>query len=115
MGKLKELIGFIKNVAGDSRIPDGDKQKLLILLALVISPFDLIPDWIPIIGWMDDFVIIAIVLDYLFNHLDEAVLLSHYPWGMKSYVKIKKTARLVAMFSPGWIKDRIWDYKPSVY
>ena len=67
-------------MAKDERIPDRDKALLVALVALVISPSDLIPDWIPLFGMLDDIVIIAIVLDYLFNRLDQDILLSHYPW-----------------------------------
>jgi uncharacterized membrane protein YkvA (DUF1232 family) len=115
MRKIKELIKFVQAVANDPRIPDRDKTVLLGMVALIISPVDLIPDWIPIIGWMDDLVLLAIVLDYFFNHLDQDILLSHYPWDMKSFIKIKKTAQIVATLTPGWIKFKIWKFKPSVY
>lgn len=115
MRKIKELIQFIRDVAGDERIPESDKKKLLILLALIISPFDIIPDWIPIIGVLDDMVILAIVLDYLFNHLDQSILLSHYPWGMKSFARIRRVARMIALVTPSWVKDKIWAYQPPIY
>ncbi len=112
---FKNLIGFVKNVAGDPRIPERDKAMLLVFMALVISPFDIIPDWIPVIGLMDDAVIIAIILDYLFNHLDEEILLSHYPWGMISFVRTRRAARVVAALTPNWIKQKVWQFKPSIY
>lgn len=112
---FKDLIGFLKNVANDERIPPGDKKILLVMIGLVISPFDIIPDWIPVIGVLDDAVILAIVLDYLFNHLDEEILLSHYPWDMKSFVRVRRIARVVALMTPGWVKNKIWSYKPSIY
>lgn len=115
MGKIKELIEFVKAVARDTRIPDRDKAVLVGLLALVISPIDIIPDWIPVFGVLDDIVVIAIVLDYLFNQLDQEILLSHYPWGMKSYVRIRKVARVIAVLTPEVIKNKIWKYKPSIY
>lgn len=112
---LKDLIEFIREVAKDNRIPDRDKALLLALAALVISPFDLIPDWIPILGLMDDVVIIAIILDYLFNRLDQEILLSHYPWGMKSFVNIRRIARFISLLTPSVLKDRIWKFQPSIY
>ena len=115
MGFFKDLIQFIKEVAGDERIPERDKKVVLAMLALVISPFDLIPDWIPIIGVLDDLVLIALILDYFFNILDQEILLSHYPWGMKSFVRIRRAARIIALLTPGFIKNRIWKYQPSVY
>jgi uncharacterized membrane protein YkvA (DUF1232 family) len=112
---FKDLISFIQNVANDSRIPDRDKKILTVLVILIISPFDIIPDWIPIIGVLDDIVILAIVLDYLFNQLDQEILLSHYPWGMKSFVRIRAVARLLTFLTPGWIKKRVWKFQPSIY
>ncbi|RYZ75821.1 MAG: DUF1232 domain-containing protein, partial [Proteobacteria bacterium] len=45
---IRDLIQFVRNVAEDTRIPDRDKKVILAMLALIISPFDIIPDWIPI-------------------------------------------------------------------
>ena len=115
MKKLSEIIQFLKNVAQDPRIPERDKTILLALIALVVSPFDIIPDWIPIIGVMDDFVLVAIIADYFFNHLDQEILLSHWPWGMKSYTRVRGGARLVALMTPSWVRNKVWAYKPSIY
>ena len=112
---LKDLIQFVRSVAEDVRIPDRDKKVLLGLLALIISPFDIIPDWIPIIGLLDDVILMAVVLDYLFNVLDQAILLSHSPWGMKSFVSVRKAAQVIAFLTPRFIKERIWKYEPSIY
>lgn len=115
MKQIKELISFIQNVAQDSRIPAADKKIILLLLALILSPIDLIPDWIPIIGLLDDFIMLGIVLDYFFNHLDRELLLSHFPWSLKSFIRIRKVASFITFFTPSWIKNKIWSYKPSAY
>ncbi len=112
---FKKLVEFIKAVATDERIPARDKKVLMVLTALVISPFDIIPDWIPVLGMMDDIVIIAIILDYLFNVLEPEILLSHYPWGMKSFTRTRAAARLIAIITPGWVKRRIWKFEGSPY
>ena len=112
---LKKLGKFLKDVAQDERIPDRDKAVLTAMLALIVSPVDIIPDWIPVIGVMDDMVLAAIILDYICNVLDDEVLLRHYPWGMKSYVRIKKGARIIAALTPSVIKNRIWQYQPDPY
>ena len=115
MKYIKELIVFIQNTTQDSRIPVADKKILLILVALILSPIDLIPDWIPLLGQLDDALMLAIILDYFFNHLDQNILLSHYPWGMKSFIGIKKSAKIITFFAPQWIKKKIWSYKPEIY
>ena len=112
---VKELIAFIKAVANDPRIPDRDKAVVLALTALIISPVDIIPDWIPILGVVDDLILVAIVLDYFFNRLDQAILLSHYPWGMKSYSRIRRVARFIALLTPQFVRSFLWKYEPPKY
>ncbi len=109
------LVTFTKNVSNDERIPARDKKVLLALIALIISPFDIIPDWIPILGMLDDIVILAIVLDYFFNVIDQKILLSHYPWGMISYARIIGAARLITGLTPSFVKNWVWKYKPDPY
>ena len=111
----KDVLQFLKDVANDERIPPADKKVLLALIALVISPFDIIPDWIPVLGQLDDLVIIALIVDYFFNKLDSEILLSHYPWGMKSFANLRRYARLISMFTPSVLKNRIWSYQGSPY
>ena len=110
-----KLLDFLKNVTNDERIPAHDKKILAALVALIISPVDLIPDWIPVIGWIDDWIILALVLDYFFNVLDSEVLLSHYPWGMKSFLRLKRWSSLISWSAPNWLKSRIWNYVGSPY
>lgn len=112
---FRNLVVFIKDVSKDPRIPDRDKVVLAALVALIISPFDIIPDWIPVFGLLDDIVILALVLDYLFRVLDSELLLSHYPWGMKSFLRIKRASTFISKLAPGFLKDRLWSYTQSPY
>lgn len=111
----KDVLQFLKDVANDERIPSQDKKVLLALIALIVSPFDIIPDWIPVLGQLDDLVLAALILDYFFNKLDSEILLSHYPWGMKSFARLRRYARMVAWVTPAVLKDKIWKYEGSPY
>ena len=115
MNFFRQLIQFIKDVANDERIPSRDKKTILFLVGLILSPLDLIPDWIPIIGLVDDLVVLALILDYFFDVLDQEILLSHYPFGMKSYLWVRRASRLITTVTPAPIKDRIWKYQASPY
>ena len=61
MAFFKTMGKFLKDVSEDARIPERDKKVLLAMVVLVISPFDIIPDWIPVFGQLDDLVIIALI------------------------------------------------------
>jgi uncharacterized membrane protein YkvA (DUF1232 family) len=112
---FSDLKTFITNVANDSRIPSRDKKVLMAMVALLISPFDIIPDWIPVIGLMDDFIILGFILDYFFTVLDSNLLLSHYPWDMKSFARVRSIARTFNFVVPGFIKKRLWQYVGDPY
>lgn len=46
-----------------------------VLLALyVISPIDLVPDWIPLVGWLDDVGIVAVALTVILRMVPDRVL-----------------------------------------
>lgn len=112
---LKDLKDFLVNTANDERIPSRDKKILLAMIALIISPFDLIPDWIPIIGLLDDLIILSIVLDYFFSVLDSNILLSHFPWDMKAFARIRSIARALQFFVPKFLKRKLWSYVGEPY
>ena len=112
---IKNCIQFIKDVANDDRIPSSDKKMVLILLALIISPIDFIPDWIPVIGVLDDLLMIALILDYFFEKLDTQILLSHYPFGMKSFATLRRLAGAISWITPDWLRNKLWKYEGDIY
>jgi uncharacterized membrane protein YkvA (DUF1232 family) len=68
--RIQQLVGLIKGLITDDRIPKQDKMILAGLLALILSPFDLIPDFIPILGYFDYVFMWALILDYLFHLIE---------------------------------------------
>lgn len=112
---FKNFKQFLSDIAKDKRIPKKDKIIVLILLALIISPIDFIPDWFPVIGQLDDLMMIAVVFDYFFTVLDHQVLLSNYPWKMKSFARIRQVAKLLRFIVPKALRKRLWKYVGTPY
>lgn len=112
---FKDLKDFLVNTANDERIPSRDKKILLAMIALMISPFDIIPDWIPVFGMLDDIIILSMILDYFFSVLDSRIILSHFPWDMKAYARLKKIANFTQMFVPRFVKKKLWSYVGDPY
>ena len=110
-----DLKSFIKSVSQDERIPERDKKVLMGMVALIVSPIDLIPDWIPFFGQLDDLILISIILDYFFTVLDSRILLSHYPWDMKSFARVRSIARTLQFFVPRFVKKKLWMYVGDPY
>ncbi|MBS1789023.1 MAG: DUF1232 domain-containing protein [Acidobacteria bacterium] len=84
-GFLKSVIMLIPNflllmgrLFKDSRVPLAEKAMLVGAIAYVISPLDLLPDVIPVIGQIDDLYLIALVVLRLLARTDDAVLQEHW-------------------------------------
>ena len=112
---IKQVGKFLKDVSEDPRIPERDKTVLIAMVVLVISPFDIIPDWIPIFGLLDDLIILSIILDYFFSVLDSRILLSHFPWDMKAFTRLRAISRALQFFVPRFVKKKLWTYVGDPY
>jgi uncharacterized membrane protein YkvA (DUF1232 family) len=49
--------------------PPWLKLGAALIVLYVVSPIDLIPDWIPVVGWMDDAVLVPLAIRFLLNRL----------------------------------------------
>ena len=85
-GSLKELAAFLPDCAttarrlrGDDRVPRRAKIAVGFALLWVISPIDLIPEFLPVIGPLDDVVVVALALRYVGRQVPRAVLLEAWP------------------------------------
>jgi uncharacterized membrane protein YkvA (DUF1232 family) len=56
---------LVKRLLGDPRVPRRAKLALIALLAYLVMPFDLVPDFIPVAGQLDDAILVAAVLAYV--------------------------------------------------
>ncbi len=99
---MPQLAGLIGRLAADPRVPARVKAILGVTAVMLASPIDLVPDFIPGIGYLDDVLVVAIVVDGLLNHVDRAVLLAHWPGDAAS---LERAGRLAARLA-GWVPRR---------
>ena len=59
---LPDLLRMVRGLAGDAAMPKGVRVRLWLLLAYLAMPLDLVPDFLPVIGFADDAIIVAWVL-----------------------------------------------------
>lgn len=76
---LPDLLRLFKRVATDRAVPKMVRVELLLLLGYLVSPIDLIPDFIPIIGFLDDAVVVAIMLRIVVRTAGPEMLEKHWP------------------------------------
>ena len=61
---LPDCIVLLKRLLGDPRVPRRAKVALGLLIPYLASPIDLIPDFIPVLGQLDDAALVAVALAY---------------------------------------------------
>jgi uncharacterized membrane protein YkvA (DUF1232 family) len=105
---LPQLAGLIARLAGDSRVPGRVKAILGVTAVFLASPVDLIPDFIPVVGYLDDVVLVAIVVDGLLNHVDRRIVLEHWPGDAASLERAAAVAARVAAWVPRRWKARVF-------
>ena len=108
MGAIGKMTGFLRALANDERIPKRDKAVLAGMTVYLASPLDLIPDFIPVLGYADDAIVLALALDYVFNVVPEEVILAHFPWKIERYRQVKRWSRWITWCVPGFVRRRLW-------
>lgn len=107
-GFFRKSFSFVKAVSVDDRIPVWDKAVMATMVALLVSPVDFISDFIPVLGQLDDVVILIILLDYMANRLPEQILLDHFPWDPSQLKAWRRRLGFLSMLVPDWARRRIW-------
>ena len=85
-GILKDLAGFlpacvitIRTLRKDPRVPRRAKFAVAFAGLWVISPIDLIPEFLPVIGPLDDIVVVALAFRYAARRIPVEVLFDAWP------------------------------------
>ena|SRR5438093_5957655 len=75
---LPNLILLFKDLLRDERVPRRSKIALGIAAVWLLSPIDLLPEFLPVIGPLDDAVVAALVLRYLVKRSGPDVMRDHW-------------------------------------
>jgi uncharacterized membrane protein YkvA (DUF1232 family) len=78
-GFIPDCIVLCSRLLGDPRVPRRKKALLVALTGYLALPFDLVPDFIPVAGQLDDVVIVALVLRSLLRGGGEPLVREHWP------------------------------------
>ena len=85
-GVAKDLAGFLPDcvtamrvLRRDPRVPRRARVAVVIAMLWVLSPIDLIPEFLPVIGPLDDIISVAVLLRYAGRSVPRQVLLDAWP------------------------------------
>ena len=105
---LPSLARLLARLVGDPTLPRAAKIALAAAMVYLASPIDLIPDFIPFVGFVDDLLLVAVVVDGLLNHVDRALLLKYWPGDPGSLDAVAAVARRLARWVPARVKARVF-------
>ena len=105
---LPDLVRLMARLAADPVLPRSAKVALAAAVVYLLSPVDLIPDFVPFVGYLDDALLAAVVLDGVLNYVDRGVVLRYWPGSPQSLDKLARAARLLAIWVPRRLKARIF-------
>jgi uncharacterized membrane protein YkvA (DUF1232 family) len=85
-GLLRDLAGFVpdcvttvRQLRGDPRVPRRAKVVVALAGLWLLSPIDLLPEFLPVIGPLDDVVVVALALRYAARQVPREVLAAAWP------------------------------------
>jgi uncharacterized membrane protein YkvA (DUF1232 family) len=85
-GQARALAGFVpdcavlfKRLLGDARVPRRRKLALALLAGYLVSPIDLVPDFIPVAGQLDDAILVGLVLRSVVKSAGPELIHEHWP------------------------------------
>ncbi|MGL4254710.1 YkvA family protein [Microbacterium sp.] len=76
---VPDVVRLIRRLAADPEVPRGTRWWLVGLLGYLLLPIDLVPDFLPVIGFADDAIVVAIVLRFAIRHAGMAAVERHWP------------------------------------
>lgn len=95
---------LLYRLLGDRRVSMLDRALFGATLVYLVSPVDLVPDWIPGFGQLDDLLLVLVSLDRLLYRTDAGVLLEHWEGDPEVLLDLRGALDRSVEALPGWIK-----------
>ena len=105
---VPHLATLVASLMADHRVPAKVKATLTGVAAYLAMPFDLIPDFIPVLGYLDDLVLVILVFDGVLNQIDEAIVAEYWKGDPAMLQRLQVVSRRAARFIPYWIKRKLF-------
>jgi uncharacterized membrane protein YkvA (DUF1232 family) len=85
---IPDCVVLVSRLVRDPRVPRRRKALLLFLVAYLASPIDLVPDFIPVAGQLDDAIVVALVLRHFVRAGGEPLIRELWPGPERSLALI---------------------------
>ena len=91
---VPDAFRLVRRLAADKTLPRGVRVRLWCLLAYLGSPIDLVPDFIPVIGYADDAIILSLVLRSVIKRAGAEAVRAHWPGTPDGLATLSRLCRL---------------------
>ena len=75
---VPDIAKLLWHVVRDERVPRFVRGGLVALAAYFVMPIDVVPDWIPLLGRVDDVVVLTVGVRTLLRRVPEPILREHW-------------------------------------
>jgi uncharacterized membrane protein YkvA (DUF1232 family) len=112
IGTITQIPSYLRLMGGlltDPRVAALDKVLLGIAIAYVVTPIDLIPDFVPFIGQVDDVFIVVLALRRLISNAGMRVIRDHWDGAIEDLhpTVLQEVLLAAAFFLPRRIRRRL--------
>ncbi|MBB6629762.1 DUF1232 domain-containing protein [Nocardioides sp. KIGAM211] len=91
---LPDVLVLVRRLASDRTLPRGVRVRLAILMGYLVFPIDLVPDFIPVIGYADDAIVLALALRSVARIAGNEALERHWPGTPAGLLTVKRLANI---------------------
>jgi len=98
---LPDLLRLLPRLAADRSLPRRVRVGLTLLLAYLAFPFDLVPDFIPVLGYADDAIIVAAVLRWAVRQAGIEAIHRQWPGTSDGFTALCRITGLTPPDTPG--------------
>ncbi|MCV2489249.1 YkvA family protein [Geodermatophilus sp. YIM 151500] len=91
---LPDVLRLVRRLAADGTLPRGVRVRLWLLLAYLVVPIDLVPDFVPVLGHADDAIVAALVLRSVVRRAGASAVERHWPGTADGLAALRRASRL---------------------
>ncbi|HEY0641187.1 MAG TPA: YkvA family protein [Pseudonocardiaceae bacterium] len=91
---LPDVLRLVRRLAADGSLPRGVRVRLWLLLAYLAMPVDLVPDFIPVVGYADDVIVVVAVLRGVVRRAGLDAVRAHWPGSEDGFAAVVRLAGL---------------------
>lgn len=85
---LPDVLRLVRRLAADRTLPRGVRVRLALLLAYLALPIDLVPDFIPVLGYADDAIVVTLVLRSVVRRAGVAAVRAQWPGSEDGFLAV---------------------------